>query len=156
MGRPSFRTGKRLSKLAISSLRELVRCLPAKCVRAMGDADQRMMADTTSTTLTFLFWELSRNPAWQNRLGEELSGIGTITLQEVQDLPILDAIINEALRLHPAAPASLPRETPRGGKEMNGYFIPAEVRPRHLSFDPTEPDKSPQDGGLDAVLYHTP
>lgn len=44
------------------------------------------------------------------------------------DLPLLDAIINEALRLHPAAPASLPRETPSGGRTLNGVYIPEKVR----------------------------
>ncbi|KIX06969.1 uncharacterized protein Z518_04945 [Rhinocladiella mackenziei CBS 650.93] len=85
--------------------------------------------DTTSTTLTFLFWELSRHQTWQKRLREELmthTG-NSPTFQEVQDLPVLEAVINEALRLHPAAPASLPRETPAGGRELNGYFIPEQT-----------------------------
>jgi cytochrome P450 len=40
---------------------------------------------------------------------------------------VLEAVINEALRLHPAAPASLPRETPAGGRTLNGVHIPAKV-----------------------------
>ncbi|KIX94537.1 uncharacterized protein Z520_09583 [Fonsecaea multimorphosa CBS 102226] len=85
--------------------------------------------DTTSTTLTFLFWELSRHQFWQKRLRDELKthADSSITLQQVQDLPILDAVINEALRLHPAAPASLPRETPTGGRQINGYYIPEKT-----------------------------
>lgn len=94
----------------------------------MVEADTKF-ADTTSTTLTFLFWELAKYPIWQDKLREELLGLPstTPTFQEVQDLPVLDAVINEALRLHPAAPASLPRETPRGGSEMNGFFIAEKV-----------------------------
>ncbi|KIW99286.1 uncharacterized protein Z519_00949 [Cladophialophora bantiana CBS 173.52] len=85
--------------------------------------------DTTSTTLTFLFWELSRNQTWQKRLREELLAHtdSSPTFQQIQDLPVLEAVINEALRLHPAAPASLPRETPVGGKELNGFFIPGKT-----------------------------
>ncbi|RVX72414.1 hypothetical protein B0A52_03602 [Exophiala mesophila] len=82
--------------------------------------------DTTSTTLTYLFWELSRHPQWQDRLREEIKANtdATPTFLQVMDLPILDAVITEALRLHPAAPASLPRELPHEGRELNGYFIP--------------------------------
>jgi hypothetical protein len=40
----------------------------------------------------------------------------------------LDAVINEALRLHPAAPASLPRITPKGGHNLGSHRIPENVR----------------------------
>ena len=86
--------------------------------------------DTTSTTLTYLFWELARHSTWQERLRKELDDnlsttSNTIpTLLQVQDLPILDAIVKEALRLHPAAPASLPRVVPAGGSMLDGHFMP--------------------------------
>jgi hypothetical protein len=85
--------------------------------------------DTTSTTLTFLFWELSRHKDWQKKLREEIRSRTDeeFNSQQLKDLPILDAVVNEALRLHPAAPASLPREAPVGGKMMNGYNIPEKV-----------------------------
>ncbi|KEF61168.1 uncharacterized protein A1O9_02733 [Exophiala aquamarina CBS 119918] len=85
--------------------------------------------DTTSTTLTFLFWELAKHQAWQAKLRTEVRAHcgNSPTFQEVQDLPILEAVIDEALRLHPAAPASLPRETPTGGRELNGFFIPEKT-----------------------------
>lgn len=93
--------------------------------------------DTTSTTLTYLFWELTRLPEWQSRLHEELSAQkewvnGIPSYNEVKDLPVLEAVIEEALRLHPAAPASLPRETPQGGRVLNGVMVPEKVG--HLSF----------------------
>jgi len=89
--------------------------------------------DTTSTTLTYMFWELARNPLWQDRLRKELVARLPANekmlprFRELDDLPVLDAVINEALRLHPAAPASLQRETPVGGKVLNGYYIPEKV-----------------------------
>ena len=88
--------------------------------------------DTTSTTLTYLFWELTRRPEWQSRLHEELSAQpewvnGIPSYNQVKDLPILEAVIEEALRLHPAAPASLVRETPQGGRVLNGVLIPEKV-----------------------------
>ena len=86
--------------------------------------------DTTSTTLVYLFWELARHPEWQQRLKQELDthlkgdNLEIPKLIEVQDLPILEAVTNEALRLHPAAPASLVRVVPRGGRTLNGHFMP--------------------------------
>ena len=80
-----------------------------------------------------MFWELARNPAWQDRLRKELvarlpANDKTLPrLRELDDLPVLAAVINEALRLHPAAPASLQRETPVGGKVLDGHYIPEKV-----------------------------
>ena len=92
-----------------------------------------IVADTTSTTLTYLFWELARNPIWQQRLRDELSTTfgdsdpEAVTWTALQKLPILDAVVNEALRLHPAVPASLPRTAPMEGRVLNGYQIPGGV-----------------------------
>jgi cytochrome P450 len=84
--------------------------------------------DTTSTTLTYLFWELARNQNWQDRLREELrSKSAAATYQSLKDLPILDALVNEGLRLHPAAPASLQRIVPASGGQLCGYFVPAKT-----------------------------
>lgn len=84
-------------------------------------------------TLTYMFWQLAKNPLWQKQLQDELrSHLGETpgvipSYNDVNQLPLLNATIHEALRLHPAAPASLPREAPRGGKILDGYFIPEAV-----------------------------
>ncbi|KAK5166454.1 uncharacterized protein LTR77_007997 [Saxophila tyrrhenica] len=90
--------------------------------------------DTTSTTLTYLFWELTRNPEWQQRIRDELRGLDRndsssdgVQLLKASDAPVLEAVINEALRLHPAAPASLPRATPPGGAQLGLYYIPEDT-----------------------------
>ncbi|KIW95308.1 uncharacterized protein Z519_03892 [Cladophialophora bantiana CBS 173.52] len=85
-------------------------------------------SDTTSTTLTHLFWLLAKDPEWPSRLRAELMTVPSrtdrvFTYKEVIGLPVLEPVINEALRLYPAAPASLPRETPSGGRTLNGIFI---------------------------------
>ena len=94
--------------------------------------------DTTSNTLTYLFWELTRHKDWQARLQVELQSVkvenGVVAFKEVSNLPILDAVVNESLRVHPAAPSSLPRETPKEGTLLAGYFVPAGVSLCHISF----------------------
>ncbi|KAL2782939.1 cytochrome P450 [Aspergillus keveii] len=65
---------------------------------------------TTSTTLCYLLYSLSR-PEGQSiheRLQRELQGVRE-TLREVQDLPLLNAVINETMRLYPAIVSTLPR-----------------------------------------------
>jgi cytochrome P450 family 628 len=78
-----------------------------------------------------LFWELARHKHWQEQLREELlavfKGGAHLPYKEIMKLPILDAIVNEALRMHPAAPGGLPRETPKGGRIIGASFIPAKV-----------------------------
>lgn len=83
---------------------------------------------TTSTTLTYLFWELTRHPEWQTRVREELSEDSKDAQSGQRPMPILEAVINEALRLHPAAPASLLRIVPAGGGELAGHQLPPAVR----------------------------
>ncbi|KAK5011323.1 hypothetical protein LTR28_003940, partial [Elasticomyces elasticus] len=74
--------------------------------------------DTTSTTLTYLFWRLGQSE-WQQRLRAELAPVelldGVAAFQHLTEYKVLDAVIAETLRLHPPAPASLQRETPVGG-----------------------------------------
>jgi Cytochrome P450 len=84
-----------------------------------------------------MFWELARNPSWQNQLHQELltrlpaNDEVLPCFRDLDDLPVLDAVINEALCLHPAAPPSLQRETPVGGKVLDGYHIPEKVNLSH-------------------------
>ena len=50
------------------------------------------------------------------------------TYTDLADLPVLDAVINGALRLYPAAPAILQRDVPLGGRTTNGILVPVKVR----------------------------
>ncbi|KAL7893111.1 cytochrome P450 [Trichoderma sp. SZMC 28014] len=86
--------------------------------------------DTTSNTLAYLFWELSHQPKWQVRLREEIrQAIGlqreSFLYSEISDLPVLDAVISEILRLRPAGPAGLLRLAPEGGAVIDGVAVPA-------------------------------
>ncbi|KAK3340759.1 cytochrome P450 [Neurospora tetraspora] len=82
--------------------------------------------DTTGDALCFLMWELSqpRSLQYQTRLREELLSSPSSSDINFDKLPYLDAIVMEGLRCFPAIPMSLPRIVPRGGKTIDGYFLP--------------------------------
>ena len=56
-----------------------------------------------------------------------VAGNKALSFNDIAELPVLSALVDESLRLHPAAPASLPRETPLGGRTLDKYFIPEHV-----------------------------
>jgi cytochrome P450 len=62
--------------------------------------------ETTALTLCWTWYLLSQNPAAEARLHEELSGVlagRAPTVADLERLPYLQAVINESLRLYPAA-----------------------------------------------------
>ncbi|KAK2026302.1 cytochrome P450 [Colletotrichum zoysiae] len=82
-------------------------------------------SDTTSVTLTYLVWAVLKKPNLQARLEEELTGVdGELNDATLERLPLLNAVIDETLRLYGAAPGSLPRSVPPGGATLGGSFIP--------------------------------
>jgi cytochrome P450 len=87
--------------------------------------------DTTGNTLTYLFWDMANSPEWQTRLREEIkTAIGDhddFEYKAISELPILDAIVQEILRVRPAVPSSLQRLTPENGGVIDGVFIPPQV-----------------------------
>jgi cytochrome P450 len=95
--------------------------------------------DTSSITLTYLAWELSRpsNRHWQDLLRLELLDLPQeqrfSDAKALDGLPILHAIVMETLRLHAPIPGQQPRMTPAAPKGSHptilcGYSIPPGVR----------------------------
>ncbi|KAF2704877.1 putative benzoate 4-monooxygenase cytochrome P450 [Pleomassaria siparia CBS 279.74] len=90
--------------------------------------------DTTSDTLMFAIWALSRpeNRRYQQSLIDEVSKIpavacnddGVPALEATDKLPYLDAVLKETLRLYAPLPASEPRSLPTD-TTIDGYLIPA-------------------------------
>lgn len=85
-------------------------------------------SDTTGITLTYLTWCVLKQPSLQKALEEEVNNTDAqLTDSALETLPILNAVIEETLRLYGAAPATLPRLTPPGGATLAGHFIPANT-----------------------------
>lgn len=65
---------------------------------------------TTSTTLAYLIYCLASAEDIQSQLREELQALGEDpTISNVKDLPLLNAVIKETMRLHPTIFSTLPR-----------------------------------------------
>ncbi|KND89234.1 putative sterigmatocystin biosynthesis P450 monooxygenase [Tolypocladium ophioglossoides CBS 100239] len=81
-------------------------------------------SDTTANSLTYLTWSVCRNPGIRDALVKELRTLPeAYTESQLRDLPFLNLVIDEALRLYPAAPFVLPRSVPPGGAELAGYWL---------------------------------
>ena len=81
--------------------------------------------DTTGVTLTYLTWAVLQRPQLQKELEAEVATLPEgYTENDLQALPLLNAVIEETHRLYGAAPSSLPRVVPQGGTNMSGFFIP--------------------------------
>lgn len=83
---------------------------------------------TTAITLTFLVWAVLRHPDIQLKLEQEVCSLkADYTDQDIENLPLTSAVIEEALRLYGAAPGALLRRVPKGGKVLAGYYIPEDI-----------------------------
>ncbi|KAJ5057105.1 cytochrome P450 [Bipolaris maydis] len=84
--------------------------------------------DTTGVTLTYLTWAVLQRPDLQAALEAEVGRLQEdFTENDLINLPLLNAVIEETLRLYGAAPSSLPRVVPQGGTKFAGHFIPEGV-----------------------------
>lgn len=80
--------------------------------------------DTTGDALTFLMYQLSLPESFdvQEKLSKEVQQADSRSLD---DLPYLEAVVKEGLRVFPPIPMSQPRYVPAGGRTIDGYLIPA-------------------------------
>lgn len=81
--------------------------------------------DTTANTLTYLVWAVLSRPSLQRDLEQEVACLpADFSDSDAEGLPVLNAVIKEALRMYGAAPGGLPRMVPATGTMMGGNFIP--------------------------------
>ncbi len=99
--------------------------------------------DTTSNTLSYMFYALAKFPEWQAKLQAEVDSIATdgqpreeLSHAEVMKLPILDAVIRETLRFYPAAPSALQRVAVDKSKsfDVDGITVPGNVCHPHYNL----------------------
>lgn len=85
-------------------------------------------SDTSATTCTSTTWFLVKNPDTLKKLQEEVRGafqsLEDITILAAAKLSYLHAVIQEALRLHPASPSSVCRLVDRPGIVVSGRLVP--------------------------------
>ncbi|KAJ5857905.1 hypothetical protein N7455_008799 [Penicillium solitum] len=92
-------------------------------------------SDTTAITLSAAFYYVYRNPIVLKKLRGEIDAherAGLLSnpagFTEAQQMPYLQGIIKETLRMHPAVAQMLPREVPKNGVVLNGYHFPEKTQ----------------------------
>lgn len=92
-------------------------------------------SDTTAITLTYLIWAVLSTPDLQILLQNEVAALpANFADVDVEGLPIVNAVIEETLRLYGAAPGGLPRIVPSSGASMGGYYLADSVTVTTQSF----------------------
>ncbi|KAH7072636.1 cytochrome protein [Paraphoma chrysanthemicola] len=86
-------------------------------------------ADTTAISLSGIIYYLITSPSTLSRLRAEIEEHGLqekrITFSDSQNMPYLQAVIKEALRMHPATGLPLWRVVPQGGVQIGEHWLPA-------------------------------
>ncbi|KAK8497072.1 hypothetical protein V6N11_050894 [Hibiscus sabdariffa] len=84
-------------------------------------------SETNATTTEWAMAELLRNPEVMQKARKELTEVigseTSVKESDMDQLPYLQAVVKETLRLHPAAPLLLPYKA-RNDVEICGYTIP--------------------------------
>ncbi|KAL0336970.1 UNVERIFIED_CONTAM: Iridoid oxidase [Sesamum calycinum] len=86
--------------------------------------------ETTSGTIQWAMAELLRNPKSMSRLKTELYQVvgksRPVQEDDLNELPYLQAVVKETMRLHPSLPLLLPRNAIQD-TEFMGYIIPKDT-----------------------------
>ena len=85
-------------------------------------------SDTTAVSLSSVAYYLMTSPRCLSKLRQEIKEHGgwgkRITFKESQDMPYLQAVLKEALRMHPATGLPLWRVVPEGGLQFGEHWLP--------------------------------
>ncbi|RMZ79581.1 hypothetical protein DV737_g3341, partial [Chaetothyriales sp. CBS 132003] len=105
-----------------------------------GDSRLLIIAgsDTTASALSFAIYYLATSPGLLEGLRGELNQYAiskdeSFNIEDLRNLPLLNAVINEVLRLHPPVPSGVYRDAPPEGISINEHYIP----PRAVTIAPT-------------------
>ena len=82
-------------------------------------------SDTSAVTLTYLVWAVCQDEDVRGRLVAEVASLlGDLDDGRVRELPYLNQVVAETLRLYPAVPGALPRAVPSEGAMLAGWEFP--------------------------------
>uniref|UniRef100_A0A0E0G8I9 Cytochrome P450 n=1 Tax=Oryza nivara TaxID=4536 RepID=A0A0E0G8I9_ORYNI len=82
-------------------------------------------SDTMSVSLEWAMAELLRNPRAMRKARAELEDAAAVVEEsDAARLPYLQAVVKEAMRLHPVGPILLPHRAVEDGVEIGGYAVP--------------------------------
>ncbi|KAF4986398.1 hypothetical protein FDECE_15971 [Fusarium decemcellulare] len=88
-------------------------------------------SDTTGISLSAILFFLMKNPRVAEKLRQEIAehqpraaDTRCFSFKETQEMQYLQAVLKEALRLHPAVGLPLERVVPKGGATIAGQFFP--------------------------------
>ncbi|CAK7198503.1 hypothetical protein SEUCBS139899_001164 [Sporothrix eucalyptigena] len=112
-------------------------------------------SDTTAISLSAVLYYLLRYPDCMQRLRTEVdaayaemaSGTPHLSFKKTQEMPYFQAVIKEALRMHPATGLPLERVVLPGGATIAGHFFPEETI---VGINSWVQHRSPQLFGQDA------
>lgn len=86
-------------------------------------------SDTTAVSLSSVVYHLMTSPQCLLKLRQEIDDHGyrkkRLSFKELQEMSYLQAVIKEALRLHPATGLPLWRVVPEGGVQLGDHWLPA-------------------------------
>ncbi|KAJ5646046.1 hypothetical protein N7490_002418 [Penicillium lividum] len=83
-------------------------------------------SDTTAVTLTYLIYSVCSDKRIREKLVAEIATLPNpmaISDKDLRNLPYLNQVIKETLRLHTAVPFGLPRSVPAGGATFKGMYL---------------------------------
>jgi Cytochrome P450 len=99
-------------------------------VSATAGANIGAGSDTTAITLGNILWYVCRSPDVLQKLRDEIEAFNlpqNPDFKTVQQMPYLQAVIKESLRLNPANGLPLWRKVPRGGATICDQYFPEGV-----------------------------
>jgi cytochrome P450 len=105
----------------------------------LGLSEQKLQADASlliaagsdgvALTVSAALFYLLRNPATLDILTKELqsafSHVDEVSRAKMNELPYLQAVLEEAMRLAPSVPSAFPREVLDGGIKIDDLHVPA-------------------------------
>ncbi|KAK4149486.1 cytochrome P450 monooxygenase [Chaetomidium leptoderma] len=94
-----------------------------------GDAQLIVIAgsESVAAALTHIFFHLAWDPTLTRRLQGEFDALPSLAHENLMTVAHLDAVINEAMRLHPPVPSGTQRVTPSEGLWIGERHIPGDT-----------------------------